>query len=68
MSCNRFNVNKLSGSVSGWIRRVQDTGTAKTLTTYLGLLYMLGFVPQPNLRIKIFFDLGEDIRAASFYH
>jgi len=23
-----------------WFRRVQDTGTAKTLTTYLGLLYV----------------------------
>jgi len=24
-----------------WFRRVQDTGTAKTLTTYLGLLYCI---------------------------
>jgi len=25
-----------------WFRRVQDTGTAKTLTTYLGLRYIRG--------------------------
>jgi len=41
MSRNKFNINKLSARVSGvnsFGAKEQDTGTAKTLTTYLGLL------------------------------
>jgi hypothetical protein len=43
MSRNKFNVNNRSARVSGansFGANQQDTGTAKTLTTYLGLLYL----------------------------
>jgi hypothetical protein len=42
MSRNKFNVNNRISRVWGWNSfgaRVPDAPTAKTLTTYLGLLY-----------------------------
>jgi|JI102314DRNA_FD_contig_101_287911_length_4572_multi_5_in_0_out_0_2 hypothetical protein len=63
MSCNRFNLNNRSASVSGangFGANQQDTGTKKTLTTYFGLLYV-GFRTSTQPTNYDFFNWGSDI-------